>query len=100
MSWDPVKDQKRLKAELRQKKYNATKDLLKKIEILEKRISELEQREKDLEKELTLPETYSNPEKAKIKNQEFQESKKELEKVLSEWEETSNELTRIESQFN
>lgn len=94
------KDQKRLEAELRQKRYNATKDLIKKIERLEKRISELEAKEKNLEKELTLPETYANPEKARIINLEFQESKNELEKVLAEWEETSNELTRVENQYN
>ncbi len=94
------RDQKRLEAELRQKRYRATKDILKKIEVLEKRISELEEKEKFLEKELTLPETYTDPEKAKIKNLEFQNSRKELEKVLSEWEEASNELARVESQFS
>ena len=94
------KDQKRLEAEQRQKRYNATKDLLKKIEVLEKRISELEEKEKSLEKELTLPETYSNPEKARTINMEFQNSKKELELVLAEWEETSNELARVENQFS
>ncbi len=94
------KDQKRLEAEQRQKRYNATKDLLKKIEILEKRISELEEKERTLEKELTLPETYSNPEKARLKNLDFQESKKELEKILTEWEKASNELTKVESQFS
>ncbi len=94
------KDQKRIEAEQRQKRYKATKDLLKKIEVLEKRISELEEKEKYLEKELTLPGIYSNPEKVRTKNLEFQESKKELEQVLSEWEKVSNELARIESQFN
>ncbi len=94
------KDQKRLEAEQRQKRYKATKDLLKKIEVLEKRISELEAQEKKLEKDLTLPETYTNPEMARIKNQEFQDSKKELERILAEWEKASNELAKVESQFN
>ncbi len=93
------KDQKRIQAEQRQKRYIATKDLIKKIEMLEKKISELEQKEKRLEKELTLPDTYSNPEIAKAKNLEFQNSRKELENVLNEWEEASTELTRIEQQF-
>ena len=94
------KDQKRIEAEQRHKRYNATKDLIRKIEVLERKISELEEIEKRLEKELTLPGTYSNPETARAKNLEFQNSKKELEKVLSEWEEASNELARIEQQFS
>lgn len=94
------KDQKRIEAEQRQKRYKATKELLKKIETLENRISELEEKEKSLEKELALPGTYANPENARLKNLEFQNSKKELEKVLAEWEKASNELTRVESQFS
>ena len=93
------KDQKRIEAEQRQKKYNATKDLIKKIELLERQISDLERKEKNLERELTLPEIYSNPDTAKEKNLEFQNSKRELAKVLAEWEEASNELSRIEQQF-
>lgn len=93
------KDLKRIEAEQRQKKYSATRDLIFKIEELEKKISELEQQEKILEKELTLPETYSDPETARVKNLEFQNAKKELEMILSEWEKTSNELARIQQQF-
>lgn len=96
----PRKNQKRIEAELRQKKYTATKNLIEKISELEKKISELEEKEKRLEKELTLPATYSNPEKAREINFEFLESKKELEKVLAEWEKASIELNRIEQQFN
>ncbi len=94
------KNQKRIEAEQRQKKYTATKDLLKRIDALERRISELEEKEKRLEKELTLPETYSNPEIAREKNLEFQNAKKNLEQVLAEWEKASDELNRIEKQFN
>ncbi|HEY6905969.1 MAG TPA: ABC-F family ATP-binding cassette domain-containing protein [Ignavibacteriaceae bacterium] len=96
----PRKNQKRIEAELRQKKYTATKNLIEKISELEKKISELEEKEKRFEKELTLPATYSNPEKAREINFEFLESKKELEKVLAEWEKASIELNRIEQQFN
>jgi ATP-binding cassette subfamily F protein 3 len=94
------KDQKRIEAELRQKKYSATKGLIKKIKILEEKISELEEKEKKLEKELALPETYSNAETAREKTLEFQNIKTELEKILSEWEKTSTELTRIENEFD
>ena len=93
------KDQKRIEAELRQKKYNATKDLIKKVEELEKKISELEKKEKKLEHELTLPETYADPETAKEKNLEFQIVKDALENSIFEWERASNELHRIEKLF-
>ncbi|HSD62865.1 MAG TPA: ATP-binding cassette domain-containing protein [Ignavibacteriaceae bacterium] len=93
------KDQKRIEAEFRQKKYTATKDLNKKVEMLEKKIAELEEYEKILEKELTLPGTYTNPETAREKNKEFQNVKSELEIYLSEWEKASNELHRIERMF-
>ncbi len=93
------KDQKRIEAELRQKKYDATRDLIKKIEMLEKKISELENKEKNLEKELTLSETYTNPETAKEKSLEFQNVKNDLDNFISEWEKASNELHLIEKQF-
>ncbi len=94
------KDQKRIEAELRQKKYSATKDLIKKIKILEEKISVLEEKEKKLERELALPETYTNAETARVKTLEFQNIKTELEKILGEWEKTSTELTRIENEFD
>ena len=94
------KDQKRIEAELRQKKYSATKGLIKKIKILEEKISELEEKEKKLERELVLPETYTNVETARVKTLEFQNIKTELEKILGEWEKTSTELTRIENEFD
>jgi ATP-binding cassette, subfamily F, member 3 len=94
------KDQKRIEAELRQKKYDATKDLMDKIENLEKLISRLEQKEKELETELALPETYNDPKKAREKNLEFQNVKTNLEKILADWEKTSIELHQIEEQFN
>lgn len=93
------KDQKRLEAEFRQKRYNATKDLITKVQMLEKKISELETKEKILERELTLPDTYTNPEKAREKNKEFLNVKSELEICMAEWEKASNELHRIEQMF-
>jgi ATP-binding cassette subfamily F protein 3 len=94
------KDQKRVEAEFRQKRYDATKDLIKKVEMLEKKIAELEEKEKITEKELTLPETYTNPEKAKEKSKEFRNIKSELEIYISEWEKASTELHKIEQMFN
>ena len=93
------KDQKRIEAELRQKRYDASKDIVKKIKELEKQIENLENKEKDLEKILADQETYSNPETAREKTVEFNKVKEMIEESLSEWSKLSEELTRIEKQF-
>ena len=58
------KEQKRIEAEKRQAKYSATKDLVSEIARLEKKIEELEEKERNLENTLAKPETYNNPKKA------------------------------------
>ncbi|HSP88476.1 MAG TPA: ABC-F family ATP-binding cassette domain-containing protein [Ignavibacteriaceae bacterium] len=94
------KEQKRIEAELRQKKYQATKDLVKNVERLELKISELEKREKHLEKELSDPELYKTPELMKKKNLEFTSVKKELSQLLVEWETKTAELQKSEERFS
>jgi len=94
------KDKKRLEAELRQKKYNATKDLLKKVETVENEIEALEKKVKELELNLTLPEVYNNPATARDMTLEFGTSKNKLEKTISLWEKLSEELNEIEKQFD
>jgi ATP-binding cassette subfamily F protein 3 len=93
------KDQKRIEAELRQRKYDATKDLIIKVQMLEKKIAELEKKQKELEGDLALPGTYTNPETARGKNLEFRNIKAELEQTIDEWGKASDELNRIEQQF-
>jgi len=94
------KDQKRIEAEMRQKKYLATKDLLKKVSGIEKKIETLELRQKELEKMLADPSVYSNPQEVKERNHEYQEIKNKLDLTINEWEKHSEELHRIEKQFN
>lgn len=94
------KEQKRLEAELRQKKYQATKDLTKEIERIENQISQLEEEQKVIQNNLADPEFYSNTEKVKISNKRFKEIEKELEELLSQWEEKTEELNKILEQFN
>ena len=93
------KDQKRIEAEQRQIKFNATKNIIKRINELEKLISLNEEREKELEILMTKPEFYSNGEKMKETNLEFSKIKNELAKYLNEWENLSAELTQIENSF-
>ncbi len=94
------KDQKRIEAEKRQKKFNATKDIVMKIEQLEHEIELLEKKEKELESILADPDTYNNPQTAREKNLEFTSIKESLEKCFSNWDKSSEELAEIEKQFN
>jgi len=94
------KEQKRIEAEKRQAKYNATKDLISEIELLEKKIEELEEKEQKLETTLAKPEIYNDAKKAFASNKEFQLIKEELSGVTTKWEDLSEELITIESQFD
>ncbi len=94
------KEQKRVEAELRQKKYQATKDLVKNIQKLEIKISELEEEESKLEKELSDPELYNKPDLMREKNLKFNNIKKELSQLIKDWESQSTELQNIEAKFS
>lgn len=94
------KEQKRADAELRQKKFQATKDIVKGIEKLESEIEKLEKREKDLELLLSYPSAFESSEKLKDNSVEFAQIKSALEKHIEEWEKLSSELTVIESRFS
>ncbi len=94
------KDQKRIEAEQRQEKYRATKDLIKSIQSLEEKISSLETRGKKLEAELSDPKFYNNPSLLKEKTLEFIKLKKELEKLIKDWETQSAKLNKIEEKFS
>jgi len=93
------KEQKRIEAEKRQAKYNATKDLISEIALLEKKIGDLEEKVKTIEITLAKPETYNDPKKAFSSNEEFKIIKEELSGVTTKWEELSEALGNIESQF-
>ena len=93
------KDQKRIEAELRKKKYDATKDIVKKIKALEEEIESLEQRYKKLELDLTDPNIFGNPVKAKETTVNYNSAKATLNKKISEWEKLSENLSDIESKF-
>jgi ATP-binding cassette subfamily F protein 3 len=93
------RDQKRIDAELRQKKYIATKDLIQQIEKHEKEIELLEKRQKELERILAEPSVYSNPQEAKERNLEYIHSKGLLDQTIAEWEKFSENLHNIEKLF-
>lgn len=93
------KDQKRIEAEMRKKKYIATKDLIQQIEKLEQEIELFEVRQKELEKMLADPSVYTNPQEARDRNLEYQKTKELLTQSITDWEKFSEELHKIEKQF-
>ena len=93
------KEQKRIEAELRTKKYRETKGLKEKIARLEEKIEMLEEGKSQLEKELGQEEVFANPELSKRKNAEYQTTIKELETAYEEWTTANEELENIERNF-
>jgi len=93
------KDQKRAEAELRQKRYNQTKDIRKELESCEKEIQALEKNKSGLELELSNPEVFSNPGLAKEKNIEYDKIKNKLDEKYEQWAKISHRLEEIEKNF-
>lgn len=94
------KDQKRIEAELRQQKYQQTKDLIKSIGRIEEEISRLENEQTNLETELGDEEIYSNPILSKEKTKRYESVKLELKSLLQEWEQLQEKLLEIEEKFS
>ncbi len=90
------KEQKRIEAELRKKRYSLTRDLKKNIETAEKALEENEAKKSRLEEELADPEIYNNPGLAKEKNLEYGKIKETLENLYEKWAGLQEELEEIE----
>lgn len=93
------KDIKRLEAEKRQKKFQATKSLKEEISRLEKQIESTEELKNNIETELAKEEVFSNPAIAKEKNSDYDRAKKLLEKLYEDWSSSTEQLEEIESSF-
>ena len=93
------KDQKRIEAEIRQKKYSLTKDIKKEIEKIERDIEKNEELKITLETELTKEEVYSNPELSKAKNLEYESTKQKLETLYTRWTSLNHDMEEIEKSF-
>ncbi|MBC8144193.1 MAG: ABC-F family ATP-binding cassette domain-containing protein, partial [bacterium] len=93
------KEQKRLEAELRNKRYAATKELRKKVTKAEADVESLEATKSAIDAELADPNVYSNPEKAR----ELQTRLREIDGQLSEryalWERIASEIDEIEKEL-
>ena len=94
------KDQKRFEAELRQQKHNATKEIVKEISIWEEKVNKFENAVKELENKLADPNIYTNGNTAKDTTNRFNKTKSDLDYALKKWEELTEKLQQIESQFS
>ncbi len=86
------KDRKRIEAEQRQKRYQATKPLQEKIEVLEKQISIKEKRKAAVEELMGHPDFYKDGEKVKEISGEYKELQAELSNIYFKWGELTKEL--------
>ena len=91
-----IKEQKRREAEARQARSKGRKDQQQKVYQLEKKITELEAKQKSLTEDLEKPETYENPGKAVQINRELAAVTTALETAQSDWEEAAMKLEEIE----
>lgn len=89
------KDQKRLEAELRNKRYKATKDVNDKIAKIEGEIADLEDQIASIEKEMEAPGFFDDPKAATAKTNQYQQLKSTLEKKMDIWAELQLELEQI-----
>jgi len=94
------KDIRRNEAEQRQKKYQLTKDIRKQLKTSEDKISNLENEKLKLEKYLSDPSVFSNPQIAREKNLRYSEVKKEIESEFENWSSLTQILEDIEKQFS
>ena len=94
------KDQKRIEAEHRQKKYSQTKDIKKELEICETEIHKMEEHKTNIEHELSSSQIFSNPSLAKEKNIEYDIIKTKLENLYDRWTQLSHKLEEIEKSFS
>jgi ATP-binding cassette, subfamily F, member 3 len=93
------KSEKRIEAERRQMRYKALKPILSETELLEKRISELEERQQEIEKLLADPGVFSDKSRGVPLLGEYKTLKEELGELLARWEYNQEQLEEIQKEI-
>ena len=93
------KEQKRKDAELRNKRYAATKELKTKLATVEKRVEGIEEEKLKLEAELADPEIYSDGERSRGVQKKLKDVQSELNDLYSKWEELAASIEQAEAEF-
>ncbi len=98
---DPAsrKEQKRREAELRNKRYTATKDLKNKLTTIEKRVEAFEEQKAIADAALADPEVYSNPERLMKAQKSSKEAETTLADLYTRWEKAAADLAAVEAEF-
>jgi ATP-binding cassette subfamily F protein 3 len=94
------REEKRREAEARQRLSALVGPLRRRIEDLEKKMAEAEQKVRLVEYELASPATYQNPAKARGATDLQSRLKKSLETLEKEWEEAAAQLQEAERRFH
>ena len=92
------KEQKRIEAEQRQARSRKKREIQERLAALEKEITELELREKELTAELEKPETYATGGRAVQINRELMEVHDRLPEATAKWESAGTELAQFEAE--
>jgi ATP-binding cassette subfamily F protein 3 len=85
---------KRDDAATRQQRHDATKDLKKKVAKLERDLATAESEVADINRELSEPEVYQDPDKVAELSRRFGEAKDRAASLMDEWERAASELER------
>lgn len=93
------KEQKRREAELRNKRYAATKDLKKKLEKIESEVEAQEAKKEEVEAALADPDIYGDAERLVGLQKQLKEAETALGDLYSRWEKLAGDLSAIESEF-
>jgi ATP-binding cassette, subfamily F, member 3 len=93
------REQKRLEAELRNRRYAATKELRRKITKTEEEIGRLEELKSGVEEELSRPEVYSSPEKSRDAQSRLRDAERTLAERYATWEQLAAEIDAIEKEL-
>jgi len=93
------KEQKRLEAEARNRRYAATKDLKKKLSKIETAIAELEERKEGCQGELAAPEIYSDPNRLREVQKRLADVEKSLAEQYTAWERVASDLEAVEAEI-
>ncbi len=99
MSEADRKEQKRLEAELRNKRYAATKELKKKLSVVEKSVERLESEKSRFQEDLARPETYADAARARELQKRLAEIDSRLADQYSQWEKLAADLESVEAEL-
>ena len=93
------KERKRREAEMRNKRYAATKDLKGKLETIERSVEKLEEEKIESESLLADPKIYADGERSAEVQKRMEEIQAKLSDLYSRWERVAADLETVQAEF-